>query len=76
LNRLDDWQLGELVVGHTLRKNDSVQLEVFWRNYNECLHCPGVPSQAGAAGTVSAERFLERRDDPSWQDHADDDDPK
>ena len=76
LNRLDDWQLGELVVGHTLRKTIQCNWKVFWENYNECLHCPGVHPRLAQLVPLFGRALLERRDDPSWQDHADDDDPK
>jgi Rieske 2Fe-2S family protein len=76
LNRLDDWQLGELVVGHTLRKTIACNWKVFWENYNECLHCPNVHPRLAQLVPLFGRALLERRDDPSWQDHADDDDPK
>ncbi len=76
LNRLDDWQLGDLVVGHTLRKTIQCNWKVFWENYNECLHCPGVHPRLAQLVPLFGRALLERRDDPSWQDHADDDDPK
>jgi Rieske 2Fe-2S family protein len=76
LNRLDDWQLGKLVVGHTLRKTLQCNWKVFWENYNECLHCPGVHPRLAQLVPLFGRALLERRDDPSWQDHADDDDPK
>ena len=76
LNRLDDWQLGDLVVGHTLRNTIQCNWKVFWENYNECLHCPGVHPRLAQLVPLFGRALLERRDDPSWQDHADDDDPK
>ena len=76
VNRLDDWQLGDLVVGHTLRKTIQCNWKVFWENYNECLHCPGVHPRLAQLVPLFGRALLERRDDPSWQDHADDDDPK
>ena len=76
LNRLDDWQLGDLVVGHTLRKTIQCNWKLFWENYNECLHCPGVHPRLAQLVPIFGRALLERRDDPSWQDHANDDDPK
>jgi Rieske 2Fe-2S family protein len=76
LNRLDDWQLGDLVVGHTLHKTIQCNWKVFWENYNECLHCPGVHPRLAQLVPLFGRALLERRDDPSWRDHADDDDPK
>jgi Rieske 2Fe-2S family protein len=76
LSRLDDWQLGDLVVGHTLRKTMHCNWKVFWENYNECLHCPGVHPKLAQLVPIFGRALLERRDDPSWQDHATDEDPK
>jgi glycine betaine catabolism A len=76
LDRLDAWRLGDLVVGHTLRKTIQCNWKVFWENYNECLHCPGVHPRLAQLVPIFGRALLERRDDPSWQDHADDDDPK
>jgi glycine betaine catabolism A len=76
LNRLDDWQLGDLVVGHRLHKTIQCNWKVFWENYNECLHCPGVHPRLAQLVPIYGRALLERRDDPSWQDHDGDDDPK
>jgi glycine betaine catabolism A len=76
LDRLDDWQLGELVVGHTLRKVIACNWKTFWENYNECLHCPGVHPSLAQLVPIFGRALLERRDDPSWQDHAADADPR
>jgi glycine betaine catabolism A len=76
LNRLDDWHMDELVVGHRLSKNIACNWKVFWENYNECLHCPGVHPKLAQLVPIFGRALLERRDDPKWQDHAEDDDPK
>ncbi len=76
LNRLDDWQLGELVLGHRLQKTLACNWKLFWENYNECLHCPGVHPRLAQLVPIYGRALLERRDDPRWQDHASDDDPR
>ena len=76
LNRLDDWRLGDLVVGHRLTKIIRCNWKVFWENYNECLHCPGVHPRLAQLVPIYGRALLERRDDPAWQDHAGDDDPR
>jgi len=76
LNRLDDWRLGDLVVGHRLSKTIHCNWKVFWENYNECLHCPGVHPRLAQLVPIFGRALLERRDDPAWQDHAHDEDPK
>jgi glycine betaine catabolism A len=76
IGRLDDWRMGELVIGHRLQKNIACNWKVFWENYNECLHCPGVHPRLAQLVPLFGRALLERRDDPHWQDHAQDDDPK
>jgi glycine betaine catabolism A len=76
LERLDDWRLETLVVGHTLKKTIQCNWKVFWENYNECLHCPGVHPRLAQLVPIFGRALLEPRDDPRWQDHAADVDPK
>src|SRR3984885_13296847 len=45
LNRLDAWPLQDLVVGHVMLKTIESNWKIFWENYKECLHCPGVHPQ-------------------------------
>lgn len=76
LNRLDAWPLGELVVGHVLLKTIQCNWKIFWENYNECLHCPGVHPQLSQLVPIYGRGLLEERDDPEWRAHAEDPDPK
>ncbi|MGO9803132.1 MAG: aromatic ring-hydroxylating oxygenase subunit alpha [Steroidobacteraceae bacterium] len=76
LERLDDWHLADLVVGHWLTKTIHCNWKVFWENYNECLHCPAVHPRLAQLVPIFGRALLERRDDPAWQDHAQDDDPR
>jgi len=69
LNRLDSWNLSQTVVGHRLHKILQCNWKVFWENYNECLHCPGVHPQLSQLVPIYGRALLERRDDPRWQDH-------
>jgi Rieske 2Fe-2S family protein len=76
LNRLDAWPIEELVVGHVLRKTIRSNWKIFWENYNECLHCPGVHPKLSQLVPIYGRGLLEERDDPEWRAHADDADPK
>ncbi|HEV7612192.1 MAG TPA: aromatic ring-hydroxylating dioxygenase subunit alpha [Steroidobacteraceae bacterium] len=76
LNRLDAWPLGELAVGHVLLKTIHSNWKIFWENYNECLHCPGVHPQLSQLVPIYGRGLLEERDDPEWGAHAADSDPK
>jgi len=39
---LDNWPFADLVTGHTLVKEIACNWKLFWENYSECLHCPGI----------------------------------
>ncbi len=74
--RLDNWELGRLVVGHRMSKTIECNWKVFWENYNECLHCPGVHPRLAQLVPIFGRALLEPRDDPRWRDHAGEDDPQ
>ena len=76
LDRLDSWGLGNLVVGHVLSKTIECNWKIFWENYNECLHCPGVHPQLSQLVPIFGRALLEERDDPKWREHVGEDDPK
>jgi glycine betaine catabolism A len=76
LNRLDGWPLEDLVVGHVLLKTVNSNWKIFWENYNECLHCPGVHPKLSQLVPIYGRGLLEERDDPRWSEHAADADPK
>jgi glycine betaine catabolism A len=76
LDRLDAWPLGDLVLGHVLMKTMQCNWKIFWENYNECLHCPGVHPKLSALVPIYGRGLLEERDDPEWKAHAAEADPK
>jgi glycine betaine catabolism A len=76
VDRLDAWPLTELVVGHVLIKNIASNWKIFWENYNECLHCPGVHPKLSSLVPIYGRGLLEERDDPHWDEHQADSDPK
>ncbi len=42
LNALDNWPMDSLLTGHRHERLLNCNWKVFWENYNECLHCPGI----------------------------------
>jgi Rieske 2Fe-2S family protein len=76
VNRLDAWRMDTLVVGHRSRKVIECNWKIFWENYNECLHCPGVHPKLAQLVPIFGRALLEPKDDPQWQDHASDQDPR
>jgi len=69
------WPLEELVIGHRLTKRIQCNWKIFWENYNECLHCPGVHPHLSSLVPIYRRGILEERDDPDWRAHAADPDP-
>jgi Rieske 2Fe-2S family protein len=75
LDRLDAWPLQELVVGHVLLKTIQSNWKIFWENYNECLHCPGVHPALSSLVPIYKRGIMEPRDDPKWRAHEGSNDP-
>ncbi len=42
LNALANWPMADLITGHSHSRILNCNWKVFWENYNECLHCPGI----------------------------------
>jgi Rieske 2Fe-2S family protein len=76
LERFDAWPLEELVIGHVLTKTIQSNWKIFWENYNECLHCPGVHPKLSSLVPMYGRGLLDERDDPNWTLHRDNPDPK
>jgi len=61
LGLVDNWSVDRLVTGHVHETELACNWKIFWENYNECLHCPGIhPGLSGrvpvyAHGIMSAE---------------------
>ncbi len=61
---LDDWPLQALRTGHTYRKTMACNWKVFWENFNECLHCPGVHPELSKMVPIYKRGYMEPNDDP------------
>jgi Rieske 2Fe-2S family protein len=72
LNNVRSWPLADLVVGHTYRKPLACNWKIFWENYNECLHCPGIHPELCDLVPIYGRGIMEQRDDPDWRRFADD----
>ena len=73
---LANWPIEELVVGHTFRKVMDCNWKIFWENFNECLHCPGVHKHLSQLVPIYGRGLMARHDDPEWAKHADNDSPE
>jgi Rieske 2Fe-2S family protein len=73
---LSNWPLEELVTGHTYTKVMACNWKIFWENFNECLHCPGVHKHLSHLVPIYGRGLMARHDDPDWKRHADNDAPE
>jgi len=76
LDRLDAWPLEDLAVGHVLTKTIQCNWKIFWENFNECLHCPGVHPILCQLVPIYGRGIIREGDDPNWARTAADPDPK
>ena len=63
---LDNWPMADLVTGHTLTKRIACNWKIFWENYNECLHCPGIHPELCDMVPVYAKGYMAANEDPDW----------
>jgi Rieske 2Fe-2S family protein len=73
---LGNWPLEQLVSGQVLRKVMNCNWKIFWENFNECLHCPGVHKDLSRLVPIYGRGLMSRHDDPDWTRHADNDAPE
>lgn len=67
LDRLDAWHLADCVSAHRTVLTIACNWKVFWENYNECLHCPGVHPELSRLVPVYGRALLDAADDPDWR---------
>ena len=65
--RIDNWPLETLVVGHSWQKVMECNWKVFWENFNECLHCPNIHPELCDLVPIYGRRISQVRDDPHWR---------
>ncbi len=41
-NEVANWSLEPLCVGRRIERTKASNWKIFWENYLECFHCPGV----------------------------------
>lgn len=73
---LANWPLAELEPAHVETLEVACNWKVFWENYNECLHCPGVHPELSALVPIYGRGIMVREDDPAWRDRGESDDPR
>jgi Rieske 2Fe-2S family protein len=73
---LANWPLEELVSGHVARKTMACNWKIFWENFNECLHCPGVHKHLSQLVPIYGRGLMAKEDDPEWARRPDNDAPE
>ncbi|MFT5658093.1 MAG: Rieske 2Fe-2S family protein [Gammaproteobacteria bacterium] len=75
-DRIDNWPMEQLVVGHSWRKRMQCNWKLFWENFNECLHCPNIHPELSQLVPMYGRRISASRDEPGWINHQNDKQPK
>lgn len=65
-DRLDNWPMRDLVTGHVMVKEIACNWKVFWENYNECLHCPGIHPELCDMVPVYGRGYMGANEAPDW----------
>lgn len=63
---LANWPMDDLVTGHRMVKDLACNWKVFWENYNECLHCPGVHPELCDLVPIYARGIMGQNEAPGW----------
>jgi Rieske 2Fe-2S family protein len=66
IRALDNWPMADLVTGHTLVKRMACNWKIFWENYNECLHCPGIHPELCEMVPIYGKGYMAANEDPEW----------
>lgn len=64
---LDNWPMADLVTGHTFTKVLDCNWKIFWENYNECLHCPGIHPELCDAVPIYGLGYMAENEAPGWE---------
>ena len=62
---LASWPLAELRVGATTTRSVACNWKVFWENFSECFHCPGVHPELSRLVPAYGKGLLDEGDDPT-----------
>ncbi len=63
---LDNWPMADLLTGHTMVKEIACNWKIFWENYNECLHCPGIHPELCGMVPVYSHGYMAANEAPDW----------
>jgi glycine betaine catabolism A len=63
---LDNWPIETLVTGYRQQTVVSCNWKVFWENYSECLHCPGIHSMLSDFVPVYSKGIMAANEAYDW----------
>lgn len=63
---LGNWPMESLVTGHVFAKTLNCNWKVFWENYNECMHCPGIHPELSATVPIYSKGYMAENEAPGW----------
>lgn len=66
LSTLDNWPMEGLVTGHRHEAELACNWKVFWENYSECLHCPGIHPELCEMVPVYGRGIMAASEAPDW----------
>ena len=66
LDFLNNWPMDSLVTGHRHVRDLGCNWKVFWENYNECLHCPGIHPELCDMVPLYGKGIMSAPEAPGW----------
>ena len=66
LDALAHWPMDGLVTGHRHERVLECNWKVFWENYNECLHCPGIHPELCTMVPIYGRGIMSAAEAPDW----------
>lgn len=66
LSTFDNWPMDQLVTGHRWESEIACNWKVFWENYSECLHCPGIHPELCDLVPVYGKGVMAHDERPDW----------
>lgn len=66
LQALKNWPMESLVTGHRHVRDLASNWKVFWENYNECLHCPGIHPELCDMVPIYGRGIMSAPEAPGW----------
>ena len=70
IGELGNWSLEPLRVGRRVERTLACNWKIYWENYMECFHCPGVHPELCRIVPLFGRGLQAEEDDPNWSPEA------